>query len=338
MDRMTENTATDGGPVVSVVIPAYNASDTIAEALDSVIAQTSAVAIELIVVDDASTDATAEVARAWASDLGQPNFGFRVISLASNTGPAAARNVGIAVARGSWLAFLDADDAWIPLRLEYQLEWLRTHADTAMVSAKVLQEDLPSTHLHKDVALECGCRDLSLEDFVDGNWVATSTVLARRDAVIAAGGFDSRFRGPEDYDLWIRMAVNRRIVCLDCPLAYHHAGMDGLSGDDRTFLPEVLRVLDKVFGPGGALREFRHSKHVAIARQYWHASWMAFNRGARGQAIAYLLRSLAVGYRARNRPWYTWMGLMARYVAGKPDGSKQGERNGTSTGIKGVDE
>jgi len=317
-----------GSPLISVIIPAYNAEDTIRAALQSVADQTvlhserfidSGGGIEVIVIDDASTDNTVSVVEDTRVEFGVRPIPLQLLKQQYNLGPAGARNAGIAVACGTWLAFLDADDAWIPLRLECQLEWLSKNVDTALVAAKVLQEDSPNANVPTDVARECGCKVLQLENFVDGNWVATSTVLVRRDAVIAAGGFDSRFRGPEDYDLWIRMAVNRRIVCLDCPLAYHHAGMDGLSGDDRTFLPEVLRVLEKAFGPGGALNQYSRSKHVAIARQYWHASWMAFNRGARWQAIVHLLRAFGFGYMTHSRLWHRGIGLLVRYLVGSPE-------------------
>ncbi len=325
--------------LISVIIPAYNAEDTIGAALESVAAQTilirpevrgpgsevggAGVGIEVIVVDDASTDSTAATAQRWIDDHPSSAFTFHLSSLSSNTGPAGARNAGLAVAHGEWLAFLDADDAWFVERLECQWEWLGKHPDTGLVSAQTRQQvsDPDST---QEASVGYASTVLGLEDFVNGNWVATSTVLVRKAAVIAAGGFDSRFRGPEDYDLWIRMAASERIVRLECPLAHHRPGMDGLSGDDRTFLPEVLRVLDKAFGPGGCLYGFSKSKHVAIARQYWHASWMAFCRGARMQAIVHLLRAIVSGYRPYNRPWHTWICLLARYVVGSPDRRREG--------------
>ena len=327
---MVDSSTHSEGLLISVIIPAFNAEDTIGAALESVAAQTvlvhpevggrrsevGEIGVEVIVIDDASTDGTAAVAQRWSEEHPSSSFSFQLSSLPRNVGPAGARNAGIAEAHGEWLAFLDADDVWFPERLERQLVWVSKHPDTALVAAMTLQRQ-PDSELKSD-AHEYSGTVVGLEDFVNGNWIPTSTVLVRRDAVIAAGGFDSQFRGPEDYDLWIRIAADERIVRLECPLACHRPGKDGLSDDDRTFLPEVLRVIDKAFGPGGCLHQFSKSKHVAIARQYWHASWMAFCRGARGQAVAHLLRSIVSGYRPYNRPWYTWMGLLARYLVGSP--------------------
>jgi len=315
-------------PLISVIIPAYNAEETIGAALESVAGQTilvkPEVGIEVIVVDDASTDGTRLVVKNTELTSDGRSVPLQLIPHQRNTGPAGARNAGIAVARGEWLAFLDADDVWFPKRLERQLAWLSSHPDTALVAAMTLQRQ-PDSELKADADDDYTATDVGLEDFVNGNWIPTSTVLVRRDAVIAAGGFDSQFRGPEDYDLWIRIAADERIVRLECPLACHRPGKDGLSDDDRTFLPEVLRVLDKAFGPGGCLNEFNKLKHVAIARQYWHASWMAFCRGARGQAIAYLLRAIVSGYRPYNRPWYTWMRLLVRYLVGSSERGGSGK-------------
>jgi succinoglycan biosynthesis protein ExoO len=103
-------------PVVSVIIPAYNAAQTVTRAIDSALAQTFG-ALEVLVIDDASTDGTA----AMVADRHRHKPQVRVIVLAENGGPARARNIGIAASRGAWIGLLDADDAWLPTRLERML-------------------------------------------------------------------------------------------------------------------------------------------------------------------------------------------------------------------------
>ena len=111
---------------VSAVIPAYNSEATLGRALDSVLAQTRP-ADEIIVVDDASTDGTASLARSYA------DRGVRLLSLPERRGAAAARNAGIGAAKGDWIAFLDADDEWLPAKLEKQVAAISSNRETPFV-------------------------------------------------------------------------------------------------------------------------------------------------------------------------------------------------------------
>ena len=214
---------------MSVVIPTYNASATVAVALASVAFQTFR-DYEVIVVDDASLDGTAELVELWIRQCEDSANGqtqsrgqsphHRIIRLAVNRGPAAARNAGVAAARGEWIAFLDGDDAWLPCRLATQAEALARYPDAVLVCGELA---LSRGEAPEDVARRlsdpgtAGARDVPLEDFLESNPVPTSTVLARRAALTAAGGFDPRFRGPEDIDLWMRIAAAGRIVRLAAP-------------------------------------------------------------------------------------------------------------------------
>ncbi len=117
--------------MISVVIPVYNAESYLAQALESVARQTCTT-IEILVIDDGSTDRSEEVAQ------GYPDSRIRVVRQ-PNGGPAAARNHGVRLARGDFLAFLDADDLWEPLKLEVQLEALRARPDAAMAFGELIQ-------------------------------------------------------------------------------------------------------------------------------------------------------------------------------------------------------
>jgi glycosyltransferase involved in cell wall biosynthesis len=306
-------------PSVSVVMPAYGAADTLAEALRSLAAQGVA-DFEVIVVDDASRDATRSVAEAECRAL--PSA--QVIGLTANAGPAAARNRGIASARGAWLAFLDADDAWVPWKLELQLSLAAQHPEVALWCGNVW-----SSARYEAPARESkppAIRTLKLEEFTAHNPVATSTVLIRKDAVARVGGFDPQFRGPEDYDLWMRIVRHYPARHIDARLAWYRSRPGSLSMDDRRFLPEVLRVLDKAFAAGGALSEHAAWRRRAVANQYWNASWMAFHRGARAPALGWLLRSWLTDSRAggaRTVP------LLWRYLFGQPERAGGGASPGT---------
>lgn len=329
---------------VSIIIPAYNSSATIGEALDSVAAQTVG-DCETIVVDDCSTDDTVPAVERWIAGrkggdggAGDPRLRnrWRLVRLDANSGPAGARNRGIAEARGEWLAFLDADDAWLPCRLATQLRAAEAHPEIALWCGRAVpmeegeipaggRLDAGNAEGREAAPAAAGAvRRIALDEFARHNPVATSTVLVRRQAVSSAGGFDTRFRGPEDYDLWMRVAARFAVALLDVPVARYRYRPGSLSMDDRRFLHEVLGVIEKAFSPQGALAGHGHLRRRAEATQYWNASWMAFNRGSRGGALRHLFAALARdplvgGGRALPLLW--------RYLFGRAMTARQAERS-----------
>ncbi|NQT94641.1 MAG: glycosyltransferase family 2 protein [Lentisphaerae bacterium] len=276
---------------VSVVVPAFNSAETIVGALESVEAQEFR-DFEVIVVDDASTDDTVAVVEEFFRSLPKSESPTRrIIQLPANRGPAGARNRGIEEAVGEWIAFLDGDDVWFAGRLEHSMAALRTHPEAGMMCGGVTgidgeigtpkeAPDRPATVAPFPI--------VSLSIF---NPVTTSTVTVRRDVVDRLGGFDEQFRGPEDYDLWIRVAASVPVLYSHQLLAGYADREGGLSMDDRRFLPEVLRVLDKAYGLGGGL--VGHGiKRRAMAYQRLSASWMAARRGDLKRAWSLFLKAL----------------------------------------------
>jgi glycosyltransferase involved in cell wall biosynthesis len=241
---------------------------------------------------------------------------IRIVRRQRNGGPAAARNDGARAARGEWLAFLDADDAWLPWHLERMASVVERHPNVGLVCARTTAFDESSREEpRRDPAMVT--RSVPLSNFVMENPVATSTVLLRRDAWDEAEGFDEQFRGPEDYDLWMRVAVRHPVMKLKEAHACYRSEFGSLSMDDRTFLPQVLRVLDKAFSRKGALKSFRSQRLASESNQYWNASWMAFNRGARGAAIGHWYvawRKAMASPRPVERAWFA---LLLRYLVGK---------------------
>lgn len=225
-------------PSVSVVIPYYNSSDTIGRALASVAVQTVPVT-EVIIVDDCSVPAHREVLDRLRDEDATPPV--RVLRQEANGGPAAARNRGWEAAQSDWVAFLDSDDSWHPLRLELQFRALTGR--TLMVSADSLVlsgDEAPPALTAVDEAASVRLR---LIHHVVRNPHTTSSVLMRRDVPVrfTAGRFYA-----EDYELWIRVAALGEVLTLRTPLAYFHKdpfGTSGLSsriwkmiaGEHRTF-------------------------------------------------------------------------------------------------------
>ena len=186
---------------ISVVIPAYNAASFIATAIDSVLVQT-AQPVEIIVVDDGSRDSTAEA----VSRYGAP---VRLL-VQKNMGPGAARNHGVRVARGEWIAFLDADDSWLPTKLEQQLPFIAGERVGIVHSRNASHWCLRQN------------RPIDFETLWKKNAIVLSTALVRRQALEEVGGFSERreLDGVEDYNLWLRIvAAGWRVAT--CPEALY---------------------------------------------------------------------------------------------------------------------
>jgi glycosyltransferase involved in cell wall biosynthesis len=197
-------------PLVSVVMPAYNVAWCVRRAIDSALAQ-SLPEREVIVVDDGSTDDTAAVLASYGDRI-------RVIHQ-QNAGMSAARNVGIRAAQGSLIAFLDADDYWLPHKLALQVELMRSHPDIGFCSTAARVENPQGELLNV-----WGCPGVSGDVlrvlFAENAAIAggCSAVMVRRELLDRAGLFDESLRGFEDPDLWIRLAAVSGYACIDEPL------------------------------------------------------------------------------------------------------------------------
>jgi glycosyltransferase involved in cell wall biosynthesis len=274
--------------MVSVVVPAYNAASTIRQTLNSILEQTYS-DLEIIVADDVSGDGTPEEVESFAADYASSGgeVPIRVVRLSVNGGPAAARNEGVAVARGEWIAFLDADDVWLPWRIEDQFNALGTHPDAVLVCGDITSEwDQPvSVSDRSDVQV------VGLWDFVDQNPVGTSTVLVRRQVFNDVNGFDLQFRGPEDVDLWMRVAARGPILKLNWPVIRYREGPGSLSMRWKEFLPQVRNVYRKAYGRGGVLYPYRRYRRRTLASRYVSSAWSCLLCGERLDAMLLMLRS-----------------------------------------------
>lgn len=186
---------------VSTVIPAFNARPFIARALDSVFAQRLP-SSEIIVVDDGSTDGTREFVATYK------DRGVRLICHEKRGGAAAARNTGIAAARGEYVAFLDADDEWLPGKLERQLAVVSANPNMTFIScrANLIDEDgIDSGDIYRGALPAQGPE--AWRTLLAYPCVATPTVLVRRQALTMVGSFNKWLPVAEDQDMWIRLSL-----------------------------------------------------------------------------------------------------------------------------------
>ena len=227
-------------PSVSVIIPAYNAAEFMGETLDSVYAQTFA-DFEVIVVNDGSPD-TEDLER----ELQRYPEKLRYLKQ-ENQGAAAARNTGIKAARGEYVAFLDADDTWLPNFLEQQLDLLhRTRADFVYADALLTGDSPLAGRTFMEMQPSRG--EVTAATLLSVQvTVLTSTVLARKEPIIKVGLFDVTLRRGHDFELWLRLAkLGIRFAYQEKVLAQHRILETGLSGSTISQLERTLSVLDKI--------------------------------------------------------------------------------------------
>lgn len=215
---------------ISVVIPAYNAADTISDAIASVLDQSYAVH-EIIVVDDGSSDDTAALVRGRF-----PNVRVETVA---NGGPSRARNHGLRLATGEWIAFLDADDRWHPDKLQVQMA-VAAKEDVQLVAADwvrggkfpSLPDPIPTTRLQ-------------YKDLLTMNQFQTSTVVMSKRLADSLCGFDPAVDGAEDWDFWLRSSRQTTIIKVDWPLVQYRDVPTGYSKDVWRVYATMQPMLDK---------------------------------------------------------------------------------------------
>lgn len=287
-----------GEPMVSVVVPTYNRADLLERCLGSVLRQTWT-DLELILVDDASTDDTATL----AAGITDPRLVYR--RHGENRGGGAARNTGLAMARGGYVAFLDSDDEWRPEKLERQLASFAGAApDVGLVYCGFLKQGAPAPRARP---LYRG--DVSREILVS-NFIGTaSTPLIRRPRLEEVGGLDPRLPSCQDWDLWIRLSLVCAFEAVPDSLVIYHRQENSLSGDRQGVVAGHRRIARKhrrriqaLPGPTRALH------HLNLGANFYRAgAWT----DAAGQLMrAFLSHPASFAARARGlmrRRWRKWM-------------------------------
>jgi glycosyltransferase involved in cell wall biosynthesis len=256
-------------PTVSAIIPAYNAARTVSRAVESCLNQTHP-PIEVLIVDDGSTDGTAEVVA---------DFGNSVrLERKPNGGPASARNYAGRLARGDWLGFLDADDQWLPRKLEKQLT-LATSDDVAVVQTLTggSTQQIP--------------QEVTFSQLWETNLVCTSSAIIRRSMFERLRGFneDPQLISSEDYHLWLRVAAaGGRILTYPEVLMEWTRGR-GLSSNLSIFgkaqLRNVTLIGKELDLPAESIRRKRLQVYDDIGRDALHQRDMPLARSKLAKAF-----------------------------------------------------
>ena len=228
----------DVRPAVSILTPAFNSSAYIAETIESVVQQIWT-DFELLIIDDGSTDATLDVARAAA--LGDA----RVRTFSSpHGGPAVARNAGLQHARGQFIALLDSDDVWDPRYLSAQLSLLHQHPEISIVSANVVSRGGPldGTPFWPTTS---GTHELQTHEPLAQESAVSVFAVFRREVFEQIGGFDASYNGNEDYEFWLRaMNAGFRVMQNRAVLGRYRRRPGSVSSDDVRMLTGIIAVLE----------------------------------------------------------------------------------------------
>lgn len=297
-------------PRVSVVIPAYNAARFLPDAIESLRRQTRAVH-QIIVVDDGSKDDTAQVVAGLGRDVTYVHQ--------ANAGVSAARNRGMREATGEIVAFLDADDRWVPEKVEKQLAVFERNPQVGLVGTDRCDVDANGRVLLDSLFRKQGMRDELVE--LDGrpmadafsrlirvNFLPTSSVMVSKRVLDEVGGFDTTIRYGEDLELWARIAVRYPLVCLPDVLVLYRLHDSNAIHHTERLLTDMVRVMERIRSWGRReMREEGLDPDRVVARAqwdlgYWHLNadqparargpfWASFRESPGPRALAFALLS-----------------------------------------------
>jgi glycosyltransferase involved in cell wall biosynthesis len=299
-------TSMGSDPLVSVITPAYNVAWCVGRAIDSVLAQDYR-SREVIVINDGSTDATRTVLQGYGAAI--------TVIDQENRGMSAARNEGIRRACGTYVAFLDADDRWLPGKLSRQVELMRDRPEIGFCSTTVRVEDGDGRLLNM-----WRCPDGStkiLETLFAQNAAIAggcSAVVVRKDLLEHVGLFDESLRGFEDPDLWMRLAAVSGYACLDETLAVVLRREKSVSRNVDAMRVSALRSMRKnrTLLPSQLRGRFWRN---CLAGVYTDYAKPAYRSVRLGQAVADTLRALLLSPVGRGR---LCLGLLRDFLLRRP--------------------
>lgn len=268
--------------LISVVVPVYNGQEFIKTTIQSVIMQ-SYPHWEMLIIDDGSTDGTKEVVKGYLEDSRIKYF------YQKNRERAAARNQGIHFSSGQYIAFLDADDAWLPDKLEVQVDYLKHHPEVRLCFTNYFLIDTGG--------ILTGAPRISFTSnnqfdyLLKGNFIANSTVMIPRDVLDKVGLFDETLPafGSEDWDMWLRIVRFYSVHFIDKPLALYRIHENNTSLDRMCSSAEA--VLKKTFSDPNLPANIFRSKEKIYAQIYLGFSETCLRSNQKKKAVEYWQRA-----------------------------------------------
>lgn len=270
----------DKAPFVSIVIPSYNRAHLLGRAIRSVLNQTYK-NFEVIVVDDASTDDTAEIVKTFKDDR------IQYILHDANAGGAAARNTGIRASRGEYIAFQDSDDEWFPEKLEKQMTLFeQVSAETGVVYTGFWRvRNNHKTYIPPD-GIKQKEGDIHRE-LLKRNFVSTQTVVVKKECLEQSGLFDERLPRLQDWELFIRLSKLYEFKFVAEPLVIAHFTPESISAKKDALIEAKKLILEKH-------REEISTDTGVLASHLYSIASLSFQTGEMRKGRAYLKQALAL--------------------------------------------
>jgi glycosyltransferase involved in cell wall biosynthesis len=275
--------------LVSVIVPTFNRTELLLKTITSALRQ-SYKNFEIIVVDDGSS--------IKPKKLVQENFGDSVICLEKeNGGPASARNLGITHAKGEYIAFLDADDLWLPDKLELQISYMEENPRIGLTFTKALVFTESESGRLTDIDLLSYSGEVNLRTLLLGSYIPACTVVVRKSCLDTVGLFDEsrELVGTEDYELWLRVAAQYEIGYLPMALSRYRSDSSSLTGGltlkvqfNNSFT--VIKTLQRKM-PDLLVKLF-DNENMYYSMKYERCADQLYGNKEYSESIRYLLTSL----------------------------------------------
>ena len=225
-------------PLVSIIIPSYNMSALAVRAVESVLSQTYK-NIEIIVVDDGSTDDTRLRLESFKEKI---RYFYK-----TNGGVCSARNVGLREARGEFIGLLDSDDTYMPEKVERCLDFLQKNPDFCFVHTDTYLVDSQGNDIERYQHPKSRCAGWITDQLLMGNFIANPTNFFRRECYERCGGYEESLFPPGDWDLWLRISKEYKIGYIDQPLSRYSVLSNSCFNDLERTRREEQWVLDNFF-------------------------------------------------------------------------------------------
>lgn len=221
--------------LVSIIVPVHNRATLVKETLDSIRGQTYE-PIEVLIVDDGSTDDTKQVVRRWIEKSGHPKA--NLFSLEQNVGKSSAVNYALERYRGDYVMVFDSDDILLPDAIAFEVEFLESRPHVGMVAARsyIMKGDVRTSEtfdLFKDYGSFDNLEEVYGDMLIKGNAIISSTVLLRREVINAVGLLTEDLRYVHDWEYWVRVAKQFSIGFLAKPVMYYRMNVAGASSMNR---------------------------------------------------------------------------------------------------------
>jgi len=281
-------------PQVSVIIPTYNNREYVGDAIDSVLSQ-SYKNIEIIIIDDGSSDGTEE----FISNKYKINTNVKYF-FKENNGVSSARNTGIEKSSGDFIAFLDADDCYVENKTTCQVQYLAKNKECMMVYSDMFifnKTETTNSSYHDKLKVKCPSGFI-FNDLLLSHLIWTGTVMLRREVFDNVALFDESLSTAEDYDLWLRISALHRIDYIPKVLAGYRRGHDSLTTNTKQSLnnyvkPNTITVIEKNI--------LQHADIVDLAKSqiskrlfdlYFEFGWTAYKSGNMKTSKRYFFEAL----------------------------------------------